>query len=692
MPTFRVTSPDGAVYEVKAPEGATEDQAIAYAQQQHQAAQPTSPEAPEKPASNTPPVFGMMGGTAANFAQGALLGGGDEAIAGAAALMRAADSGGHFSDLSNYYDEALPVTRQGMTQFSEEHPYIAGGAGFAGGAATIVPSIMMGGIPAETSLLAKMGAGAKAGAGIGALSGFNNGEGGFGNRAMGSAKDAAFYAGLSAALPLAMTGGANFAKGAWNVGKDIGSGVADIVSAWTNPEKTALAKIGQAIAYDATPVNGQAQMPVQDLINTIKQRGLSPAEAGGANLEAMTDALAQKPGTARPFLQQIMDQRVAEQRDKITGLVQDTLGSDGQGTNAIEMAKAAKEKIAPLAEAAFQPNAEVNAAIGADPLIQRLLGNEDVQAGIPRGIRIIRNEADAANAPFNLQDYGLANQGANGEIAGTGAPNMRMIDAAKRGLDAQISENSNEWGHLNDLGRSQFLLKKSLVSRAKELHPAYAEYLNTAADQFALRDAAKLGRGIWNTPDKEETITRLSDLSAPEKKVALDGAVRSLTEHIERRPDDANLALTKLGRPYYRDLLAPLVDDPQSLDNLVTQLQQHADAFRRNSKWLKGSQTALRQAYTDAQSPDLEKQSFLQLIKSKLMDTNAVRDHATNILLNTNPEVAAQNVQRALQMMPEVQPTNFIANPALPKPPALDYRKILSAFYAGSGGNSNQGK
>lgn len=35
MPTFRVTSPDGAVYEVNAPEGATEQDAIAYVQSQH---------------------------------------------------------------------------------------------------------------------------------------------------------------------------------------------------------------------------------------------------------------------------------------------------------------------------------------------------------------------------------------------------------------------------------------------------------------------------------------------------------------------------------------------------------------------------------------------------------------------------------------------------------------------------------
>jgi hypothetical protein len=43
MPLFRVTAPDGAVIEVNAPEGATEAQAIAYAQQQYN---PSAKQAP----------------------------------------------------------------------------------------------------------------------------------------------------------------------------------------------------------------------------------------------------------------------------------------------------------------------------------------------------------------------------------------------------------------------------------------------------------------------------------------------------------------------------------------------------------------------------------------------------------------------------------------------------------------------
>jgi hypothetical protein len=48
MAKYRIKSPDGAVYDITAPDDATQDQVIAYAQQQH-TAQPAQPQAPSAP-------------------------------------------------------------------------------------------------------------------------------------------------------------------------------------------------------------------------------------------------------------------------------------------------------------------------------------------------------------------------------------------------------------------------------------------------------------------------------------------------------------------------------------------------------------------------------------------------------------------------------------------------------------------
>lgn len=81
MPIFNVTAPDGTVIEVNAPEGATQAQAIAYAQSQYKAPTPATPSAPaevpaietyrqagEKISAATPQIVKDVGGKVINAA------------------------------------------------------------------------------------------------------------------------------------------------------------------------------------------------------------------------------------------------------------------------------------------------------------------------------------------------------------------------------------------------------------------------------------------------------------------------------------------------------------------------------------------------------------------------------------------------------------------------------------------------
>lgn len=797
MPQFSVTAPDGTQYSVNAPDGANEQDAINYVQANHQpdasVAQPAT-DTPAAPAPKYNPMGTGSGPAAATYVNGGLFGAGDEAVSGATAAYQTLadvihgrshdDANGNansttLGDLSKYYNENLDDYRTGQSVYAEQHPGRAAGYGLAGGAATVIPAMLMGDEAAPLSLGQKAIQGAKTGAVVGAVSGFNNGEGGFVPRVENAGKGAAEFSALSAATPVVLAGGSNIVHKAWDAGKGLANIVGDTVTDWTNPQRAALQKVGQSLVNDATPAPGGAapSASVDDVINRIQNNGLTPAEAGGPNIEAMTDAYIQKPGAARPYATAMMADRTATQRDKIAAIVQNALGTDGSGTNAIEMAQASKAKIGPLADAAFQPAEDVTNVVGADPTMQRLLGNKDVQAGIPRGLRILQNEADANGTTFNPSDYGvtgytdaahpdeiadLKNQlnaavfnhsklldlhdELAGSVNGTSAlagkqlgfwrrnsindaageaqnlaavrgqladsadnvqnlqqqvdsksiqggdpifskvPNMRIIDAAKRGLDAQINDNSNEFGHLNDLGRTQAMLKSALVGQAKSLNPAYANYLNTAADEYSLQSAAKLGRGIWNSPNKEETITQLSNLSAPQKQMALQGAVRSFMEQTEKSPDSANLAATKLTKPYWRDILSPLVDDPTKLDGLVGDLQTHADAFRRNATWLNQSRTALRGQF-NGEAPSSIGELVAHLI-GKVKNEGGVNDRVSSILFDQNPATSIPNLQKAVQLANPSTPQNF----AMPTDPTgqLDYKKLLGLYYSGAG-NNNQG-
>ena len=168
------------------------------------AANHISQNAPTPPAD---PVFTPKQGFNAELAQGALLGGGDEAIAGVSALQQALAPQGRMDDLGKYYDQALDTTRQGMKEYTTDHPYMATAANVYGGLAGTGAALLTGGATApELSLGGKMLQGGKVGAAVGGVSGFNNGEGGFENRLDNAADDATTYGLLSAALPLGVQG------------------------------------------------------------------------------------------------------------------------------------------------------------------------------------------------------------------------------------------------------------------------------------------------------------------------------------------------------------------------------------------------------------------------------------------------------------------------------------------------------
>jgi hypothetical protein len=510
-------------------------------------------------------------------------------------------------------------------------------------------------------------AGARVAAPIGGVTGFMSGEDGIGNRLKLGAEDAVAYGSMAAASPPAVTVAGKVGGLVWNGVSYVPKLLAGIAEDHLFPEHAALRQVGQVLGNDAA-----GGMPVQDVIDAVKATGMSPAEVGGSNLEAYADNLAQQPGPARPYMANMLEQKVANQAEAIPQMVKDQLGSTGEGTNAIDLAAQRKAIVQPLAEKAF---ADVP-GLAEDPHIQQLLQNPRVQSGLQTGLEYARSEADMSGVPFTPPKLDT--------------PSMQMLDMAKRGLDAQITAGTDAiTGALSPDARIAQGLKTALVSKMKAASPDYANYLKTAADQFSLQDAAKLGRSLWNSTNKEEMVTRLSGLSDPEKTMALNGAVRGLVEQMERKPDNANIALTQLRKPYYRDLLRPLVPEDGSLDNLVENLSQQAQAFQRNQQWLSQSKTALRGQFGDKPT---DFSGILKTIQGKILNSDTVRDRAAQMILDQNPQTSVPMLHRAAQFAPK-PPTNFVNNPAPGPGEPMNFQRFLAPFYMGARtSNTNQGE
>ena len=185
MPKFRVTGPDGATYEVNAPEGASEQDVLAFVQQN--VAKSAAP-APEGGG-----VLRTIDDIGRGFAAGATGGFADEAAAGAASLT---GIGGTRGD----YEGNLAAQRERDKAAS---PYVRIPAEIAG-ALTPAGILARGGLTlmrmAQPTVRGLMGRGAAEGAAYGAVQGFGQGEGGAGERLESAAEGAALGGAAGGAL------------------------------------------------------------------------------------------------------------------------------------------------------------------------------------------------------------------------------------------------------------------------------------------------------------------------------------------------------------------------------------------------------------------------------------------------------------------------------------------------------------
>lgn len=235
MTAYSITAPDGTIYDVEAPEGATQEQVLAHVQSQHQGAQQ--------------PQMGQLQTIADNAAQGATFGLGDEIgagfhgaakYAGDKALLGAdyinQQLGGQswipadkqaqvHQSLGENYNNQLAETRQNLQNEMQQRPVLSIGSNLAGALAT-------GGLGAESAggtaianslrtggTWTRAGKSALVGAGSGLLYGLGQGEGGVGNRLESGGQGAVIGGILGGAIPVAgalAKGGSNAIGGLLN--------------------------------------------------------------------------------------------------------------------------------------------------------------------------------------------------------------------------------------------------------------------------------------------------------------------------------------------------------------------------------------------------------------------------------------------------------------------------------------------
>jgi hypothetical protein len=443
------------------------------------------------------------------------------------------------------------------------------------------------------------------GAGLGALAG--SGESSEGNRGTGALVGGTLGGAFGAAIP---AGAELLGRGARNV-------LQRIMSGETSPAARELSK-----AF------GRDNITIPGAISKFDELGPESVMADlGPNVRGLADLAATMPGKALAMADDVLGARAFSQGDRIMEGALKATGVESLD----DLIRARSTAARPLYEKAFADRKGITS-----PVIDRLLNNPIVKKAISNGVKIVSNEADAANIPVSLDDYAITAFNEAGDPVISGVPTLRLLDAAKRGLDDIIDGYKDKTTgrlELDNYGRSIDSIRKTLVRELDDL--------TKGTDGVSVY---KQAREAWAGPSP------------------LIEAHNHIKKIVEGARDGADVTGRLYGSKTTREKLNFLLRDPEAIDQFTRTIAKEK-IFAATNRGVGGnSRTAARlAAQADMQNNGLQ-QSALNIMERPGIGTiigegfNAVRnslrapptavaDKLAPMLFSTDPRLKAEALE-----------------------------------------------
>jgi hypothetical protein len=257
---------------------------------------------------------------------------------------------------------------------------------------------------------------------------------------------------------------------------------------------------------------------------------------------------------------------------------------------------AAEAKQATLARLRDAQTAIANGERGGiwSPRVQQFLDDPIVKGGLARGMEIQRLEALAENKPFTPLDYALDTEG---NIIKT--PNMRLLDAIKKGLDAILEDYRDPvTGRLtlDERGRAIEMVRKEYVKELDRVNDSYKAARDAWAGPARQQGAIKAGNKsiTWHP---EEVQKYWDGLSASEKPYFKMGAAQALKDAIAKNSVTAP-EIRAIGRNSYDSMmkqrLRPIFDSDEQFNKFLDAVTMERTMLEKSGKFTGGSPTAER--------------------------------------------------------------------------------------------------
>jgi hypothetical protein len=189
------------------------------------------------------------------------------------------------------------------------------------------------------------------------------------------------------------------------------------------------------------------------------------------------------------------------------------------------------------------------------PRVQQFLNDPIVRHGLNEGLEIERLEALAEGRQMNPSEYAVVGKDSDGKAIVGAVPNMRLLNAAKIGLDKILEgyrDKTTMRLALDQRGRAIDSVRRAFVNELDNLNPAYKAARKAWAGPSAAMDAVGSGQDFLRM-DPEQIGKVQSGMSDAERDFFRVGAARALLDRISKAGDGADLTKRLYGNPQIRE-------------------------------------------------------------------------------------------------------------------------------------------
>lgn len=433
----------------------------------------------------------------------------------------------------------------------------------------------------------------------------------------------------------------------------IGGGVAPVAGAATRQLGSFLARnYPENIASDAVTAiirrigqdqkaGGPSATEMIDLVNAAS-KPTALIDVAGSNVEGLAGRVARQPGESKALAESLIIPRDEGAAKRLSEDISQYVSGGPTMHQAAEGLMQARSAVAkPLYDNTYKLEGVWS------PRLEEFLADPLVKQGLTKGYELERLHSLASGTPLTATQLGV-DIGIDGSIKMFEKPNMRLLDMAKKGLDAMVAEERNDLtGRLSARGVALDQMRKAYVKTIDDLDTsgAYKKARSAWAGYSQSLDALRMGRTVF-AQSPEENAAVIKAMSPTELEFYRTGVADRMREQLAKAGLHGDEGKQLLKNSWMREQLRPVFRSVEDYDKFVDAVATETKMFEKGRRILGGSQTAERVAEDRASDPVLAGAKFM--FKAKTNPLAAVKDawqFYTDVGLKPSPELNAKIAQ-----------------------------------------------